>query len=104
MKILVSPTGSAIIGTLERIPGIARIDNDGSIERSADGFTFDFEWAGGTDVDWDGQQTIYRKAPGELRDAPQRVFVDENGEEWLETSLRLADPSEDEEEAQHATA
>ncbi|MDR6954148.1 hypothetical protein J2X65_003516 [Ancylobacter sp. 3268] len=61
-----SPTGSLIIGTLENIPGIARL-----IDISDDGR---IEYLGGTDILWDGQATVQRDG--------KSVFVDEGGDEW----------------------
>lgn len=57
----------AIVGTLERLTGVARV---GSAARVGD--RLDLHYAGGTDVDWDNQVTVY--------DAAGRVFVDENGD------------------------
>ena len=67
-----------IAGTLECLRGIAtiaeaRIDEDGSV---------DFEYSSeGTTVWWDDQQIAKR--------AGQRVFLDENGQEVLETSVAV---------------
>ncbi|RWM32589.1 MAG: hypothetical protein EOR77_21400 [Mesorhizobium sp.] len=66
-----APDGTPIVSTLETIPGSAGIvfDEDGS-------WNYD---GNGTELDWDGQQTVLR--------AGQTVFVDENGKEWLESQL-----------------
>lgn len=66
-----------ITGTLERLSGMAiideaRIDADGSV---------DFDYAGETTVWWDEQRTALCKG--------QRVFVDENGLEVLETDVAV---------------
>ncbi len=66
-----------IAGTLERLSGIAII-GDGRIQ--ADG-AIDFDYSGETTVWWDEQRTAERKG--------QRVFVDENGEEVLETDVAV---------------
>ncbi|RWD43919.1 hypothetical protein [Mesorhizobium sp.] len=64
-----APDGTPIVATLETIPGSSGIvfDEDGSWNYS------------GTELDWDGQQTVLR--------AGQTVFVDENGKQWLESQL-----------------
>jgi hypothetical protein len=66
-----------IAGTLERLTGIAaiaegRIDEDGSVA---------FDYSGETTVWWNDQLTAKR--------AGQRVFLDENGAEVLETSVAV---------------
>ena len=66
-----------IAGTLERLRGIAtiaeaRIDEDGSVA---------FDYSGETTVWWNEQQTAKRTG--------QRVFLDENGQEVLETSVAV---------------
>jgi hypothetical protein len=66
-----------IAGTLERLSGIAtisegRIDSDGSV---------DFDYSGETTVWWDEQRTAQFKG--------QRVFLDENGQEVLETDVAV---------------
>ncbi len=66
----------AIVGTLERITGVARV---GSATRV--GGRLELHYEGGTDVDWDGQVTVY--------DAAGRVFVDENGELVSESTVML---------------
>jgi len=57
----------AIVGTLERLTGVARVGSATWV-----GGRLELHYEGGTDVDWDGQVTVY--------DAAGRVFVDENGE------------------------
>lgn len=57
----------AIVGTLERLTGIARVRSAARV-----GGRLELHYAGGTDVDWDTQVTVY--------DGIGRVFVDENGE------------------------
>ncbi|RWH50257.1 hypothetical protein [Mesorhizobium sp.] len=71
-----APDGSPIVATLETIPGSCGIvfDEDGSWNYN------------GTELDWDGQQTVLR--------AGQTVFVDENGKEWLESQLVPDDAEE----------
>ena len=66
-----------IAGTLERLAGIATID-EGRID--ADG-SVDFDYSGETTVWWDDQRTVQRQG--------QRVFIDENGMEVLETDVAV---------------
>lgn len=86
---LVSPTGADIVGTAELVPGVALLNNS-DITRNSDG-TYEFEWAGETKLDWDGQTTVTRRV--------HRVFVDDNGEEFTENELQLVPESDDEEES-----
>lgn len=62
----VSPTGATVVGTMERIPGTARIVGIEDSGRPV--------YVGETDVDWDGQETLTRD--GKL------LFVDEHGTTW----------------------
>jgi hypothetical protein len=73
-----SPKGSPIVGTLEIIHGVANctIHSDGTR-------TYD----GGTDVDWDSQETVVRDG--------KVIFVDEDGEEWTFDQLKLEDDEDD---------
>jgi len=80
-KILVSPTGVRITGTYETCPGLAAIDNVSLGNR--DGGRFEFDYTGSTDMFWDDQRTIRRNG--------ERVFLDANGAEWLESQLQLID-------------
>ena len=76
---LISPEGTRIIGTLERLSGRAEIVLDSIRANPQGGFTFEYE--GTTEVFWDGQET-------EVRDG-ERVFLDEEGNEFTENTLRL---------------
>ena len=76
---LISPEGTRIIGTLERLSGRAEIVPDSFRANPQGGFTFEYE--GTTEVFWDGQET-------EVRDG-ERVFLDEEGNEFTENTLRL---------------
>ena len=78
---LVSPTGTVIIGTLERVPAYATIE-EGSLCRNAEGKVV-FEHAGDTKPYWDDQITVMRDNNGRR----EVVFVDDNGAEWLESAL-----------------
>jgi hypothetical protein len=66
----------AIVGTLERLTGVARVESAARV-----GDRLELHYAGGTDVDWDTQVTVY--------DAAGRVFVDENGERLSEDNVLL---------------
>ena len=75
---LVSPAGTLITATLERIggragiiPGSARTNPQGGVE---------FDYDGETEIFWEDQRTVVRD--------DQRVFLDENGREFLEHQLR----------------
>jgi hypothetical protein len=76
---LISPEGTRIIGTLERLSGRAEIVPDSFRANPQGGFTFEYE--GTTEVFWDGQET-------EVQDG-ERVFLDEEGNEFTENTLRL---------------
>lgn len=82
---LISPTGVAIIGTAEVISGTARIDA-GSVIRNPDG-TFDFDYAGNTDIDFDSRETVEENG--------ERMFVDDAGYSWPESSLVLMQDESD---------
>lgn len=88
-----SPTGVQIIGTKDLIPGVANITPD-TFTRDANG-SLDFEWTGGTDVDWDNQMTVECPDPGMKDCFTGRVFVDEDGDEWLESQIVLKDEDDD---------
>lgn len=75
---LVSPNGTAIRGTLERLAGVAL----GTVSRADDG-TVAIEYTGGTEIYWDEQRTVTREGPSGM----EQVFIDENGCEWLESDL-----------------
>jgi hypothetical protein len=76
---LVSPTGSVITATLERLSGRAIIVSDSARRDELGGLDFDYE--GTTAIDWDGQRTATRD--------DERIFLDEEGHEFLESELRL---------------
>lgn len=74
-KKMVSPDGTRITGSYERIYGVAQIiDFDDEGEPN---------YEGTTDVNWDSQETIMRHG--------ERVFVDEDGDEYLEGQCKLVD-------------
>lgn len=75
-----SPTGSPITGTLERLSGRAEIS-------SIDEATGTPEYSGGTDIFWDEQRTVERD--GKI------IYLDEAGDQWTFDQLV---PEEDEED------
>jgi hypothetical protein len=66
-----------IIGTSEMIPGTAQIEDP----RFEDG-KLTWEWSGGTDVCWDGQETR-KDSNGET------LFIGSDGNEYPESQLEL---------------
>ena len=88
---LVTSHGVAVVGTLETIPGCARI-TDGSARRDASG-RIAFDYAGDTEVWWDNQITETDAMSNE------RLFVDENGDTLPESEVTIVfDEDEDEDE------
>ena len=77
--VLISPLGTRIIGTLERLRGRAEII-DGSVRADPTG-GFKFEYEGTTHVFWDDQETVKRDG--------ERIFLDEEGTEFAENTLLL---------------
>jgi hypothetical protein len=75
-----APNGQPIVGTVEIVPACAAV-HDHSFSRNADG-RLAFEFSGGSELDWGGQQPK-RDANGE------RLFAAEDGSEWPESALRL---------------
>lgn len=78
----VSPNGHQIVGTVERIPGLAQ-----ATEYSATG---EPEYDGYTEPYWDGQETVTRD--GKI------LYQDENGDEWTFDELSPDTDDEDEED------
>ncbi|WP_396604853.1 hypothetical protein ACFLEY_22285 [Bradyrhizobium sp. YCK136] len=75
----VSPTGSPILGTLERLTGraeITGIEDDGEPV-----------YQGGTEIFYDDQVTATQDG--------KMIFLDENGAEWTFDQLTPADDSEE---------
>ena len=85
---LVSPKGTLIVATLERLSGRALIVPSSVRTEPAGGFSFDYE--GTTDIFWDDQRTVTQD--------DERVFLDEEGEEYLESELHLVPQEEEGEE------
>lgn len=92
MARLYSPTGVLIDGLLETCPCRAIIDND-EITQNEDG-TYEVVYAGGSDMFWDDQRTVERDITNG-GGVMERVFLDEDGGEWLESQLVLRESEED---------
>lgn len=73
-----APGGKHIVVRSDLVPGNAFI---ASATRNPDG-TFEIEWEGETKMCWGGQYTETHRG--------QRVFIDEDGNQWLEKKLTLA--------------
>lgn len=76
---LISKDGNLIIATLERLSGRALIAPGSVRPEPGGGFSFDYE--GTTDIFWDDQRTVTQD--------DERVFLDEEGTEYLESELQL---------------
>lgn len=88
---LMSPDGSRIKGTLERLTAVAVVAPD-TLVRDADG-KVTYEYSGGTEVNWDSQVTLTGRGPTKQ---PEIVFVDEDGTQWLANELVEVPAEEDE--------
>lgn len=77
---LYSPKGTLIVGTYEKVPGVAKIDPE-SIRKDPNSREYDFNYSGETDLDWDYQKT--------QREDGERLFVDENWGCFKESELRF---------------
>ena len=75
-----------IVSTLERLYGACAFS---AATRQADG-TLDLDYDGYTEIYWDSQHTVHRGG--------QRVFIDAEGEELLESEVELIDETEVEED------
>jgi hypothetical protein len=76
---LISPEGTLIVATLERLSGRALIEPSSIRADPTGGVSFDYE--GTTDIFWDDQRTVTQD--------DERIFLDEEGTEYLESELRL---------------
>jgi hypothetical protein len=85
---LVSPKGTPIVATLEWLSGCAQIVPGSVRSEPSGGFSFDY--SGTTDICWEDQRTVVEN--------DERVFVDEEGTEYLESELRLV-PQQQEQES-----
>ncbi|AXK43954.1 hypothetical protein [Erythrobacter aureus] len=76
--------GTPIKGTLETLPGTARITED-SFKANPEGM-LEYEHQGGTDIDYDGQETVERDG--------KKMYVDEDGDAWPENEIVLHERSD----------
>ncbi|WP_027162351.1 hypothetical protein [Mesorhizobium sp. WSM1293] len=83
MASYLSPTGSPITGTLERLTGRAHL-------LDIDPETGEPEHSGGTEIFWNDQETA--KRGGKI------VFLDEEGDEWTFDQLVREDVDEEEDD------
>jgi hypothetical protein len=91
---LVSQKGTLIVATLERLSGRALIVPSSVRAEPTGGFSFDYE--GTTDIFWDDQRTVTQD--------DERVFLDEEGEEYLESALQLVPQNEEKSPPVESTA
>ncbi len=87
--VLVSAANTVIVGTLERLRGRAGIVPGSARFNASGGLEFDYD--GETTIFWDEQESAIRDE--------QRIFLDEEGDEWSESELRLVPETELEQEA-----
>lgn len=90
---LISPEGTLIVATLERLSGRALIVPSSVRAEPTGGFSFDYE--GTTEIYWDDQRTV--------TEDDERVFVDEEGEEFLESKLQIVPQQQEQESKPPAT-
>jgi hypothetical protein len=81
MANLYAPDGTRIIGTCETLKGTCLFHNE-DITIDTETGEFQFQYVGGTEVDWNGQVTS-RDQFG------MRLFFDENYGIWPESALCL---------------
>lgn len=93
MKHLEAPNGALITGTLETVTARANIND---VLGHNDDSTFALDYEGYTEIFWDSQKTVQRDVlHGDVDGATyQRVFLDEDGNEWIESDLRLINDDE----------
>jgi hypothetical protein len=79
----IAPNGQEITGTFETITGRAGITfcDPGNSDAEQEG-QLSFNWNGGTDIFWNEQKTV-------LNEADQRIFLDEDGNQWIEDQITL---------------
>lgn len=82
---LYAPNGKLIVGTLERIYGVAGIIVTGPRNPATGEFQFDYD--GETDVDWNSQETELTTCA--TTETTHRAFVDADGVSWPENQLTL---------------
>ena len=78
-------TGAAIVATLERVYGRARVAAEG-FDRDASGGIVHENDGSGTEVDWDSSATVERN--------DQRIYIDAAGDEVVESDVELYEPAQ----------
>lgn len=81
----ISPVGTRIVGTAETVSATAELVKD-SFHRNDDGSIW-YDHSGDSEVFWDSMTTNMEEG--------QIVFVDENGDEWLENQITLVVEEDD---------
>jgi len=89
MAKLFAPNGAEIVATRDMIPACPVPIVNSGVTKLING-TYEFHYAGRTEVNWDGQVT-------EVDMAGHRLFFDENGDTWSENQLELRADDDDEE-------
>ena len=74
-----APNGLEILGTYEMCPCRAEIAGD-SWRKDAEG-KIEFDWAGDTEMFYDGQEAVQHEG--------ETVYLDVEGNEWRESQLIL---------------
>lgn len=72
-----SPSGRLIVGTSEKVPGMAPFKNVYAVPE--DGSPFTIEYDEPTKLYWEGAETVTRDG--------ERLYIDEDGKEWMESEL-----------------
>lgn len=80
MLVPFTKNGKRLQGTLERLQGVALVEGKGD-----DG---ELVYTGETKIWWDEQKTVQQYKRGEeFGEEPENVWVDEDGDEFLESEL-----------------
>jgi hypothetical protein len=91
MKVAISPNGSPIVGTFEKVHAVAKTI---ITDRDANGeLIWDHE--GGSEIFWDSMET--QTKDGKI------VFLDVDGLEWTEDEITFVDDDEEDGEDEAAT-
>jgi hypothetical protein len=85
MPKLYAPNGRPIVGTSEKLSGVAWILEVGP--KDPDTGEFELEYDGETEIDWNSQAT--ERGQFEPDGKEHRVFLDDRGCEWPENVLEL---------------
>lgn len=94
---LYAPSGLCITGTLERLQAQAMINQE-SAGFDQDGRVI-FDYDGLTECFWDTQESVLRAKPSPAPYHPERVFLDEQGNEWFASQLTDIPPTHGEDHA-----